>query len=110
MVFCSNCGTKAIAGGKFCGKCGAPLAGAPSAPASQQVRNSDACSGHQRLPGWAMLMIHSFMQQQSQQAPPGHFMVQLPANVAPGQQMRVQVPAGYPQAGQTTMFRVPNGT
>ena len=34
-VFCFNCGAKLLVGGKFCHSCGAPLAGAPPAPASQ---------------------------------------------------------------------------
>lgn len=41
------------------------------------------------------------------EAPPGSFKVQLPANVSPGQTMQVQVPAGFPGAGQMSTFVVP---
>ena len=40
MVYCHNCGTKAVAGGKFCQMCGTPLAGAP--PASQPPYGHDS--------------------------------------------------------------------
>jgi hypothetical protein len=48
--------------------------------------------------------------QQEQQAPPGTFKVQLPHGVQPNQMMQVQVPQGYPQAGQVSTFRVPPGS
>ena len=38
-----------------------------------------------------------------------HFRVQLPQNAFAGQHMKVQVPRGYQQAGQSVVFVVPEG-
>eukprot|EP00277_Geminigera_cryophila_P021681 CAMPEP_0179469154 /NCGR_PEP_ID=MMETSP0799-20121207/49921_1 /TAXON_ID=46947 /ORGANISM="Geminigera cryophila, Strain CCMP2564" /LENGTH=158 /DNA_ID=CAMNT_0021275555 /DNA_START=725 /DNA_END=1201 /DNA_ORIENTATION=- len=49
-------------------------------------------------------------QQQQEHGPAGTFKVQIPHGSQPGQVMQVQVPQGYPQAGQMSTFRVPPGT
>jgi len=42
--FCAQCGTKAVAGAKFCTECGAPLAGDGSAPAASRWQLTTAGS------------------------------------------------------------------
>ena len=67
MVFCSQCGTKAVVGGNFCQNCGSPLAVPP--PASQPLygRGGD----HSRDDEWRERGRQSMDRQDRREAPWG---------------------------------------
>ena len=54
-VFCSKCGTEAIAGSTFCGSCGASLAPTPESPASAIGATDSESSGSGK--GWIIGLL-----------------------------------------------------
>jgi hypothetical protein len=85
--FCTQCGSSLNHGSAFCAQCGNAVS------ARRGAEQSVPSAAHSGVPAQM----------------PGHFKVQMPSGVVPGQVLQVPVPPGYPGAGQLQQFRVPAG-